>query len=80
MDMYVAYDTLVTLENKLEKINYNLSHSVGTMKSAIQTSGEFLSGNQYEKVKNITESCILLNEQTGKNNGRADEGIHADPQ
>ena len=75
MDMYVDYDTLCLLEDKLEKINYDLNSSAEQMYKAIQRSQGFLAGNQFEKAKRTTIACVQLTETTGRNIKNAKEYI-----
>lgn len=66
-DMSVDYDTLCKIEDKLQKIEYDLNGSTEKMVAAIQISQDFLAGNQFEKAKSTTMSCVELTGKTGTN-------------
>lgn len=66
-DMSVNGETLCIIEDKLHKIEYDLNTSAQRMVDAIQRSQDFLSGNQFEKVKGITINCVELTQKTGVN-------------
>lgn len=66
-DICVDYELLCDVEDKLKKINYDLCNSTDHMVEAIQSSQNFLAGNQYEKVKLVTVNCIAVTRRTGKN-------------
>ena len=66
-DMCVDYDILCDIEDKLQKIGYDLNNSTEQMNNAIRNSQEFLAGNQFEKAKNITSSCISITNKTRNN-------------
>ena len=66
-DMCVDYDILCDIEDKLKKIEYDLNNSSDQMVKAIHVSGDFLAGNQFEKAKRTTDSCVELNRRTGSN-------------
>ncbi len=70
-DMDVSYDTLCSIEEKLEKIQFDLDNSTQKMSDAIQRSQDFLAGNQYEKAKSITANSIELTRRTHDNIGNA---------
>ncbi|WP_026509135.1 MULTISPECIES: hypothetical protein [unclassified Butyrivibrio] len=70
-DMDVNYDTLCSVEEKLEKIQFDLDNSTQKMADAIQRSQDFLAGNQYEKAKSITTRSIELTKRTHDNIGNA---------
>lgn len=67
MDMDVDYDTLLIVDNKLDKISYSLMNSAQQMQTAIRNSQDFLSGQQFEKAKNITFECTQYTELTAQN-------------
>lgn len=62
-DMCVDYDILCVIEDKLQKVEYDLQESTKRMTEAIQRSQDFLAGHQFEKAKNTTMACTTL---TGK--------------
>lgn len=66
-DMCVDYDTLCMIEDKLQKIEYDLTNSTQKMVEAIQRSQDFLAGNQFEKAKNTTMSCVEISRKTETN-------------
>lgn len=66
-DMCVDYDTLCTIKDKLEKISYDLNNSTNKMVDAIRVSQNFLAGNQFEKAKRTTDSCVKITQRTKKN-------------
>lgn len=66
-DMFVDFETLCSIEDKLKMIGYNLSQSTEQMVTALQYSQEFLSGNQFEKAKQTTLNCIEITGKTGNN-------------
>ena len=66
-EVCVDYDTLCALEERLNKIIFDLMESTGQMSRAIQVSQEFLSGNQFEKAKNTTSECLKITETTSEN-------------
>lgn len=74
-DMCVDYDTLCTIEDKLQKIEYDLTNSTQKMVEAIQKSQDFLAGNQFEKAKNTTMSCVEISRKTETNIGYAKKYI-----
>ena len=74
-DMYVDYDILCDVEDKLQKIEYDLNSSSDQMVRAIQVSHMFLAGNQFEKAKRTTASCIDVTKRTGNNIRNAMEYI-----
>ena len=65
-DINVDYDTLCRLEEKLQYISHDLTESTEQMSQAIQRSQDFLAGNQFEKAKNTTMTCI---QHTNRTNG-----------
>ena len=66
-DMYVDYDTLCEVQDKLKKIEYDLANSTDQMLKAINSSQDFLAGNQFEKAKNTTAACLQVSKKTGTN-------------
>ncbi len=66
-DMCVDYDTLCVIEDKLQKIEYDLTSSTQKMVEAIQKSQDFLAGNQFEKANSITMSCVDISRKTETN-------------
>ncbi|WP_028236466.1 hypothetical protein [Pseudobutyrivibrio sp. MD2005] len=66
-DMCVDYDTLCEVQEKLKKIQYDLSNSTEQMVKAINSSQDFLAGNQFEKAKNTTAACLQISSRTGNN-------------
>lgn len=66
-DMCVDYDTLCTIEEKLQKIEFDLANSTQKMVEAIQRSQDFLAGNQFEKAKNTTMKCVEISRKTETN-------------
>lgn len=66
-DMCVDYETLIQIEDKLQKIEYDLLESTKRMTDAIQRSEDFLAGRQFEKAKNTTKACTVLTERTSGN-------------
>ncbi len=63
-DINVDYDTLCRLEDKLQYISHDLTESTSQMSQAIQRSQDFLAGNQFEKAKNTTMTCIRHTNRT----------------
>ena len=63
-DMCVDYDTLCMIEDKLQKVEYDLQESTKRMNAAIQRSQDFLAGKQFEKAKNVTMACTTLTSKT----------------
>lgn len=74
-DMCVDYDELCTVEDKLKKIEYDLSNSTEQMVRAIQVSQEFLAGMQFEKAKRTTAACVEVTQKAGNNIRNAIEYI-----
>lgn len=70
-DMCVEYDVLCEMEDKLQKIEYDLNNSADQMVKAIQVSQDFLAGNQFEKAKRTTSACVEVTKRTGNNIKRA---------
>lgn len=66
-DMCVDYDTLMQIEDKLQKIEYDIQESTKKMTEAIQRSGDFLAGKQFEKARNTTMACVELTVRTNNN-------------
>ena len=66
-DMCVDYDVLCDIEDKLQKIEYDLNNTMDQMLRAIQESQDFLAGNQFEKAKSTTASCVKVTRCTGNN-------------
>lgn len=66
-DMCVDYDVLCDIEDKLQKIEYNLNKCADQMAKAIQESQGFLAGNQFEKAQRTTASCVEITRRTGNN-------------
>lgn len=66
-EMFVDYDTLCEIEDKLKKIEYDLNNSTEKMVNAIRKSQEFLSGDQFEKAKITTMNCVELTRKTETN-------------
>ena len=63
-DMCVDYDTLCDVQDKLKKIEYDLTNSTDQMEKAIVTSQSFLAGNQFEKAKRTTDACVRVTRKT----------------
>lgn len=57
-DIFVDYDSLCDLQNRLDRISQNLVYSVEQMTNSIRSSQDFLSGVQFEKAKETTLSCV----------------------
>ena len=74
-DMCVDYDILCSIEDKLQKIEYDLNNSMDHMVKAIQSSQDFLVGIQFEKAKRTTASCMEITRKTGNNIRHAMEYI-----
>ncbi len=74
-DMCVDYDTLCEVQDKLKKIEYDLTNSNEQMLKAINSSQDFLAGNQFEKAKNTTTACLQISKRTGTNIHKAMEYI-----
>jgi len=66
-DMCVDFETLCSIEDKLKMISYNLSLSTKQMVMALQSSQEYLSGNQFAKAKQTTLNCIEITGKTSNN-------------
>lgn len=66
-DMCVDYDTLCAIEEKLQKIEYDLNSSTKKMTDSIQRSQDFLAGKQFEKARNTTMSCVEVSRKTEMN-------------
>ena len=66
-DMCVDYVILCGVEDKLQKIEYDLNNSADQMVKAIEESQNFLEGYQFEEVKKITASCVEITRKTGTN-------------
>lgn len=66
-DMRVDYDTLCTIEDKLQKVEHDLTNSTQKMVEAIQRSQDFLAGHQFEKAKDTTMSCVEISRKTETN-------------
>ena len=65
--MNVDYETLCELQHKLELIAHDLVNSTEQMTRALQNSQSFLAGNQYEKAKSITMTCLGISGKTANN-------------
>ena len=74
-DINVEYETLCVIEDKLNKIQYDLTESTSRMNESIQRSGEFLAGNQFEKAKETTTKCLDVSNKTLLNIKRATDFI-----
>lgn len=72
-DICVDYDTLCALQYKLDLVAHDLTNSAEQMTRAIQNSQEFLAGNQFEKAKRTTVTCVSLTERTCNNIKHAKE-------
>ena len=72
-DICVDSDTLYNLENKIDLILHDLEESTDRMTRAIQTSENFLAGNQFEKAKQTTMNCMIISQKTAYNLSRAQE-------
>lgn len=70
-DMCVDYDTLCMIEDKLQKIQYDLTNSTQKMIETIQISQDYLAGNQFERAKNTTIKCVEISRNTETNIGYA---------
>ena len=66
-DINVDYDILCRLEEKIQYISHDLTESTKQMSQAIQRSQDFLAGNQFEKAKNTTMTCIRHTNRTNVN-------------
>lgn len=66
-DMCVSYDVLLHAEENLQEIEKDLSESIEQMTKALIRSHGFLSGRQYEKAKEATQSCLDISRKTGNN-------------
>ena len=66
-DMCVDYDTLRTIDDKLQRIEYDLQESTKKMTEAIQRSENFLAGQQFEKAKGTTMASVNQNQRTETN-------------
>ena len=66
-DINVDYDTLCVIEDKLKKLQYDLTESTVQMKDSIVRSGDFLAGNQFEKARNTTSRCLGISSKTATN-------------
>lgn len=74
-DICVDYNTLCTVEDKLQRISYDLTESTQKMVEFIQKSQGFLAGNQFEKAKATTIDCTNLTARTSTNIGHAQDYI-----
>lgn len=74
-DMFVDYDILCIVEDKLQKIENDLINSTDQMVKSIQSSQDFLAGNQFEKAKRTIVSCVEVTRKTGNNIKHAMEYI-----
>lgn len=74
-DMCVDYGVLCSIEDKLQKIGYDLNNSAEKMDGAIQVSQDFLAGNQFEKAKRTTQLCDEVTRRVGHNIRHAKEYI-----
>ena len=66
-DMYVDYDILCEIQDKLQKIEHDLYSSAEEMKKTIEISQGHLSGEQFERAKGTTAICIGMTSTTGAN-------------
>lgn len=66
-DMCVSYDILLHAEENLREIEKDLTESIEQMTKALIGSHGFLSGSQYEKAKEATQSCLDISRKTGTN-------------
>ena len=66
-DICNDYDTLCQLEDKLKKIKNALGTSADIMLFNLRNSGEFLSGNQYNKASQTTIQCSDATRYTMEN-------------
>lgn len=74
-DICVDYNTLCTIEDKLQKISYDLIESTQKMVESIQRSQDFLVGNQFDKAKATTINCTNLTARTSTNIRHAQDYI-----
>ena len=66
-DMCVDLDALQSIEEKLKRIGTSINDATEQMILALQTSQDFLAGQQYEKAQKTTLSCIDIAAQTTNN-------------
>ena len=66
-DMCIDLDALHAIEDKLQHIGANLNDATEQMILALQTSQDFLAGQQYEKAQKTTLSCIDITAKTTNN-------------
>ncbi|MBR1764618.1 MAG: hypothetical protein IJ746_04425 [Ruminococcus sp.] len=66
-DMCVDLNTLNDLHVGLKRIKLNIESSVSQMDRAMGYSQDYLSGEQFEKARAITDSCLERNKITVKN-------------
>ncbi len=66
-DMCLDYDVLCEIDDKLQKIRYDLVNSSDQMVSAMKECKGYLAGNQFEKAKSTTNSCIDVSRRTVTN-------------
>lgn len=57
-DMCVEFDVLCDLDEKLHLIKHNLENIRTQMDNSINRAQDYLAGEQYEKAKRITETCV----------------------
>lgn len=74
-DINVRYDVLSTIKDKLLYIDHDLESSVLQMENGLIHSESFLAGNQFEKAKQTTYTCIDITNKTRNNINHATEYI-----
>ena len=66
-DICVDYDTLQDTGRKLQHIGNSLHKSAVGMEQALRYSQDFLSGEQYERARHTTETCLKIAGRTENN-------------
>lgn len=65
--MNVEYNTLCDIEKMLKRIEDDINLSNNAMKDAIERSSTFLSGQQFEKAKSVTDKSLKLSKKCSEN-------------
>lgn len=70
-DLYVSATELERIREKLQAVKNDMYRTVDVMRDALQSSSEYLSGNQYDKAAKINNDCLSTIAATGENIDKA---------
>lgn len=69
--LYVSATELERIREKLQAVKNDMYRTVDVMRDALQSSSEYLSGNQYDKAAKINNDCLSAITATGENIDKA---------